>query len=115
MRGDRVLVIVDTGAGLSREFEIAATQNGRKVVVTPAGPKTRGMLEVAEVTRTGREVRVSRFTHDRVIACVESPVGGPGEDEEAQTPARARRREAGGQIPLDMSDQSIEGATVLAE
>ena len=69
MIGDKVEVIVDSGTGPARTFEIAATRAGRRVEVTTA----RGVVEVAELTRTGQPVRVGRFMATRVIAIVEHP------------------------------------------
>ena len=70
MRGDRVEITVDTGGGVQR-FEIEATRSGRRVEVSNA----RGVIEVAEVTRTGRVIRSGRFMASRVIAVVEHPAG----------------------------------------
>ena len=83
MKGDRVEVVVDTGAGEAQTFEIEATKAGRRVDVTTG----RGLVEVAEVTRTGQQVPVGRFMATRVIALVEHP-GGDVED----TGAGSRRR-----------------------
>jgi hypothetical protein len=69
MRGDRVEVLVDTGDGGVRGFEIVATRSGRRVEVTTL----RSMVEVAEVTRTGQPVRTARFLTSRVVAIVEHP------------------------------------------
>jgi hypothetical protein len=69
MKGDRVEVVVDTGGGTQR-FEIEATRSGRRVEVSTA----RGIVEVAEVTRTGRVIRTGRFMSSRVIAVVEHPI-----------------------------------------
>jgi hypothetical protein len=69
MRGDRVEVVVDSGQGGVRTFEISATRNGRRVEVTTA----RGVVEVSEVTRGGTPVRTGRFMTSRVIALVEHP------------------------------------------
>lgn len=69
MKGDRVEVVVDTGTGTAQTFEIAATKAGRRVDVTSG----RGIVEVAEMTRTGQAVRVGRFMSSRVIAVVEHP------------------------------------------
>jgi hypothetical protein len=69
MRGDRVEVLVDTGNGSVRAFEIAATRSGRRVEVSTL----RNMVEVAEVTRTGQPVRTARFLTSRVVAIVEHP------------------------------------------
>ncbi|HEX2031017.1 MAG TPA: hypothetical protein VHL78_06420 [Actinomycetota bacterium] len=68
MRGDRVEIMVDTGNGVQR-FEIEATKSGRRVDVSTA----RGVVEVAEVTRTGQVVRTGRFMANRVISIVEHP------------------------------------------
>ena len=71
MKGDRVEVVVDTGAGAAQTFEIEATKAGRRVDVSTG----RGVVEVSEVTRTGQQVRVGRFMAARVIAVVEHPAG----------------------------------------
>jgi hypothetical protein len=68
MKGDRVEVVVDTGHG-TQTFEIVATRAGRRLEVTTG----RGVVEVAEVTRTGRPVRSGRFMASRVVALVEHP------------------------------------------
>ncbi|HEV3472857.1 MAG TPA: hypothetical protein VG408_06575 [Actinomycetota bacterium] len=78
MRGDRVEVVVDVGDG-TKTYEIEATKAGRRVEVTSA----RGIVEVAEVTRTGVIVRSGRFMATRVVAVIEHPA----EDER-----RPRRR-----------------------
>jgi hypothetical protein len=72
MKGDRVEIIVDTG-GSSRTYEVSATRAGRRVEVSTR----RGVVEVAEVTRTGTPVRTARFMSGRVIAVVEHPVRSP--------------------------------------
>jgi hypothetical protein len=69
MRGDKVEVLVDTGNGSVRAFEITATKSGRRVEVSTL----RNMVEVAEVTRTGQPVRTARFLTSRVVAIVEHP------------------------------------------
>ena len=69
MRGDKVEVLVDTGNGGVRGFEIVASRSGRRVEVTTS----RTMVEVAEVTRTGQPVRTARFLSSRVVAIVEHP------------------------------------------
>jgi len=79
MRGDRVEIVVDTGNGV-RTYEIEATKAGRRVEVSTA----RGVVEVAEVTRTGQLVRTGRFMAARVVALVEHPA--------EPTPERGRRR-----------------------
>lgn len=68
MKGDRVEIVVDTGNGVQR-FEIEATKSGRRVDVSTA----RGVVEVAEVTRTGQVVRTGRFMANRVVSIVEHP------------------------------------------
>jgi hypothetical protein len=68
MRGDKVEVLVDTGNSV-RTFEILATRSGRRVEVSTS----RTMVEVVEVTRTGRPVRTARFLASRVVAIVEHP------------------------------------------
>ena len=72
MRGDKVEVLVDTGDGGVRAFEVVATRSGRRVEVTTS----RTMVEVAEVTRTGQAVRTARFLSSRVVAIVEHPYDG---------------------------------------
>ena len=85
LKGDRVEVVVDTGTGTAQTFEIAATRAGRRVDVTSG----RGIVEVAEVTRTGQPVRVGRFMSSRVIAVVEHLASDAGE---AQAPRRRSTR-----------------------
>jgi hypothetical protein len=72
MKGDRVEIVIDSGEG-TRTYEIAATKAGRRVEVA----NRRGVIEVAEVTRTGTPVRTARFMASRVVALVEHPVDGP--------------------------------------
>jgi hypothetical protein len=84
--GDKVEVIVDAGTGSARTFEIAATRAGRRVEVTTA----RGIVEVAELTRSGNPVRVGRFMATRVIAIVEHPAS---DDKAGQERRRSRRVE----------------------
>ncbi|HEX6493374.1 MAG TPA: hypothetical protein VF112_07665 [Candidatus Dormibacteraeota bacterium] len=98
MKGDRVEVVIDTGDGV-RTYEIDATRAGRKVEVSTV----RGVVEVAEVTRTGRPVRTGRFMQSRVVALVEHPASDAGEPDEAGAAAGRRRRsqaEASGQERL---------------
>jgi hypothetical protein len=90
MKGDRVEVVIDTGDGV-RTFEIDATRAGRKVEVSTS----RGVVEVAEVTRTGKPVRTGRFMQTRVVALVEHPAADAEVAVEA-TAARPRRRQAEG-------------------
>ncbi|MGH2753972.1 MAG: hypothetical protein ACRDLB_06015 [Actinomycetota bacterium] len=68
MKGDRVEIEVDTG-GTTKTFEIVATKAGRRIEVSNA----RGVVEVAELTRTGVVVRSGRFMASRVVAIVEHP------------------------------------------
>lgn len=82
MIGDAVEVVIDTGTGSARTFEISATRAGRRVEVSTA----RGVVEVAELTRTGHPVRVGRFMAARVIAIVEHPAA-----DNAEEPVRRRR------------------------
>ena len=82
MKGDRVEVLVDAGTGSVERFEINATRAGRRIEVTTG----RGVVEVTEVTRTGRPVRSGRFMASRVVALVEHPAleGDGGIDETTQ-------------------------------
>lgn len=68
VKGDRVEVLVDIGESV-RQFEVTATKAGRRVEVS----SSRGMIEVAEVTRSGQPVRSARFMSTRVVAIVEHP------------------------------------------
>ena len=68
MKGDRVEVIGAADDG-SRTYEIVATRAGRRVEITTG----RGIVEVAEVTRTGEPLRRARFMATRVLALVEHP------------------------------------------
>jgi hypothetical protein len=68
VRGDRVEIVVATD-GDSRTYEIVATRAGRRVEITTG----RGIVVVAEVTRTGEPVRTARFMASRVLALVEHP------------------------------------------
>jgi hypothetical protein len=70
VKGDRVEIVVDAGQGV-RTYEIAATRAGRRVEVSTG----RSLIEVVEVTRSGRPVRSGRFLASRVIALVEHPAG----------------------------------------
>lgn len=79
-------VIVDAGTGNARTFEISATRAGRRVEVTTA----RGVVEVAELTRTGHPVRVGRFMATRVIAIVEHPAA---DNAVGREPRRSKRIE----------------------
>jgi len=68
VRGDRVEIVVDSGAGVLT-YEIEATRAGRRVEISTS----RGVIEVSEVTRSGAPVRSGRFMADRVVALVEHP------------------------------------------
>jgi hypothetical protein len=90
VKGDRVEILVDVGNDV-RRFEIVATRAGRRVTVAPRD----GMVEVAEVTRSGTPVRSGRFMATRVVAVVEHPVGGESHDERPLIPMRQRIAERG--------------------
>ena len=68
MKGDRVEVVVDTGAG-TQTFEIEARTRGRRVDISVS----RGVVEVSELTRAGTVVRTGRFMANRIVALVEHP------------------------------------------
>lgn len=68
MKGDRVEVVIDAGDG-TRTYQIFATRAGRRLEVTQG----RGIVEVAELTRSGTPVRTARFMASRVVALVEHP------------------------------------------
>lgn len=68
MKGDRVEIVVDAGDSI-RTYEVTATRAGRRVEVTVG----RGVVAVAEVTRSGTVVRTARFMSSRVLALVEQP------------------------------------------
>ena len=70
MKGDRVEIVVAADDG-SRTYEITATRAGRRVEITTG----RGIVEVAEVTRSGEPVRRARFMASRILALVEHPAG----------------------------------------
>ncbi|MFG2297583.1 hypothetical protein [Streptomyces sp. NPDC048603] len=76
-KGDKVEIVVDAG-DTTRTYEVAATRAGRRVETAVR----RGVVEVSEVTRSGRPVRTARFMANRVVALVEQPLpGGPlGDD-----------------------------------
>jgi hypothetical protein len=69
MKGDRVEIVIDSGDGTTRTYEVVATRAGRRVEVSTG----RGIVEVSEVTRTGTAVRTARFMASRVVALVEHP------------------------------------------
>jgi hypothetical protein len=68
MRGDRIEIVIDAG-DTTRTYDIVATRAGRRVEITQG----RGVVEVAEVTRSGTAVRTARFMAARVLALVEHP------------------------------------------
>jgi len=72
MRGDRVEIVIDAG-GEVRTYDIVATRNGRRVEINTG----RGIVEVAEVTRSGTPVRTARFMANRILALVEHPATPP--------------------------------------
>jgi hypothetical protein len=72
MKGDRVEIVIDSGAG-TQTYEITATKAGRRVDIA----NRRGIIEVSEVTRTGTPVRTARFMASRVVALVEYPADTP--------------------------------------
>lgn len=89
MKGDKVEIMVDTGNGV-HVYEIEAAKAGRRLEISTS----RGVVEVTEVTRTGKPVRSGRFMADRVIALVEHP------SEDSGTPARRARKPPRGQTSL---------------
>ena len=89
MIGDRVEVVIDTGTGGARTYEISATRAGRRVAVSTA----RGIVEVTELTRTGQPVRVGRFMATRVIAIVEHPAADGVETSARRRAARVEQDE----------------------
>ncbi len=68
MRGDRVEIVIDGGDG-TRAYDVVATRAGRRVEITQG----RTVVEVTEVTRSGKPVRSARFMASRVLALVEHP------------------------------------------
>jgi hypothetical protein len=88
VKGDWVEVVIDAGDG-ARTYEIEATKAGRRVEISNA----RGVVEVAEVTRSGQSVRVARFMASRVLALVEHPsLEGVDADDGQRRPVRTPRR-----------------------
>jgi hypothetical protein len=83
VKGDRVEIVVELGGGETRTYEIVATRAGRRVETTTG----RGVVEVAEVTRTGEVVRTARFMQSRVIAVVEHPSDDGAAPSERPAPA----------------------------
>lgn len=72
MRGDRVEIVIDAGDG-TRAYDVVATRAGRRVEITQG----RTVIEVTEVTRSGKPVRTARFMASRVLALVEHPAERP--------------------------------------
>ncbi|MGH3752767.1 MAG: hypothetical protein ACRDRP_08740 [Pseudonocardiaceae bacterium] len=72
MKGDRIEIVIDVG-GVTRSYEVEATRAGRRVETTHG----RGVVEVTEVTRSGRPVRTARFMASRVVALIEYPAEEP--------------------------------------
>jgi hypothetical protein len=108
MKGDRVEAVVDTGQGV-QTFEIVARRAGRRIEITTA----RGVVEVTEVTRTGKPVRTGRFMASRLVALVEHPAlegNGGGVDVETRrkmggdgSRSRSRRVEAAADAPRQLT------------
>jgi hypothetical protein len=98
MKGDRVEVVVDVGEGGTRTYDIVATRAGRRVETTTG----RGVVEVAEVTRTGQVVRTARFMQARVIAVVEHPLDDPTVD--GDTTTNRPPRDHGLALDLDLDE-----------
>jgi hypothetical protein len=86
MKGDRVEVVVDVGGGDTKTYDIVASKAGRRVETTTS----RGVVEVAELTRTGQVIRTARFMQTRVVAVVEHP-NEDGADESEPRAGRAPR------------------------
>lgn len=91
-------IVVDTGEGSVREFEIVATKAGRRVEVTMA----RNTVEVTEVTRSGQPVRTAKFMASRVVALVEHPASDTGPDDEAATHPAPRKKVSPDQAGLGL-------------
>jgi hypothetical protein len=87
VKGDRVEVVVDVGGGETRTYEVVAARAGRRVDISTG----RGIVEVAEVTRTGQVVRTAQFMQSRVVAVVEHPADDGVLDGEGTAPARRRK------------------------
>jgi hypothetical protein len=89
VKGDRVEIVVDVGGGETRTYEVVAARAGRRVETTTG----RGVVEVAEVTRTGQVVRTAQFMQSRVVAVVEHPADDGLLDGDDVATASRRRRE----------------------
>jgi len=112
MKGDRVEAVVDTGQSV-QTFEIVARRAGRRIEITTA----RGVVEVTEVTRSGRPVRTGRFMANRLVALVEHPaLEGDGAGVDVET--RRRMGGEGSRAKSRRSEVSADGPrqlTVLGE
>jgi hypothetical protein len=78
-KGDFVEVLVDSGGGTAKEYQVRATRSGRRVEVKTS----RSTVEISELTRNGGVVRTAKFMAPRVLAVVEHPA-----DEEASPASR---------------------------
>ena len=94
MKGDRVEIVIAADDG-SRAYEIIATRAGRRVEITTA----RGVVEVAEVTRSGEPVRRARFMASRVLALVEHPASETRAKGEPANDPLQEQLPAGGEAP----------------
>jgi hypothetical protein len=90
MKGDRVEVVVDIGGGQTKTYDITASKAGRRVETTTS----RGVVEVAELTRTGQVVRTARFMQTRVVAVVEHP-NEDGSDDDGSVRSRRPKVDEG--------------------
>ena len=89
MKGDRVEVVVDVGGGETRTYEVVAARAGRRVETTTG----RGIVEVAEVTRTGQVVRTAQFMQSRVVAVVEHPADDGIAEGDERVPSSRRAKQ----------------------
>ena len=89
MKGDRVEVVVDVGGGATATYDIVASKAGRRVETSTS----RGVVEVAELTRTGQVIRTARFMQTRVVAIVEHP------NEDGTDDAEPRSSRSGPRVP----------------
>jgi hypothetical protein len=96
MKGDRVEILVDVGEGV-QAFAIVASKAGRRVEITSG----RGMVEVAEVTRSGQPVRSARFMASRVVALVEHPSDDDADDDGERRQTRRKRPDSQPSLGLD--------------
>src|SRR5262245_40462944 len=86
VKGDRVEVVVDVGGGETRTYEVVAARAGRRVDISTG----RGIVEVAEVTRTGQVVRTAQFMQSVVVAVGEHPADDGLVDGEERGASRRR-------------------------